>query len=111
MDDDSGRRAITLYYRFMVRLCEEWLWTKYSLVKGQRVGCLREQADSDHIHCQFTPENIPHRTAEACKLLKRVVFIGANNIRCFYLRRRSDGSVVVSSPGTRSTIYIYICVQ
>lgn len=56
------------------------------------------------------PENIPHSTAEAYKVLKWLVFIGANNIRCFYLRHRSEAMMVVSSPRTHLKIYIYIYV-
>lgn len=57
------------------------------------------------------PENIPHSTVEAYKVLKWLVFIGANNIRCCYLRYRSEAVRLVSSPKTPfKSIFIYsIC--
>lgn len=89
------------------------LRTKCNTLNEQKVICL------DWTNVQWPPppsvysppENIPHSTAEAYKGLKWLVFIGANNIRCFYLRLCSEAMMVVSSLGTHLKLFIYIYVD
>lgn len=86
------------------------LWTKCNTLNEQRVCCF------DWTNAQWPPpssvdsppENIHPSMAQAYKGLKWLVFIRANNIRCFYLRLRSGAMMVVSSLGTPLKLYIYI---